>query len=90
VDRAWMAAAEQSALSVTTDTMKQFFKSIVELSTDLREARVNVYSVGIGQFHVQFAGGGAIRIAIRSPPVEGPRRSLRPPTIPIRSTTFPI
>jgi VWFA-related protein len=43
---------------VTTDTMKQFFKSIVELSTDLREARVNVYSVGIGQFHVQFAGGG--------------------------------
>jgi VWFA-related protein len=41
----------------TTDTMKQFLKMIIDFSTSLREARVNVYSVGIGELKVQFAGG---------------------------------
>ncbi len=39
----------------TNDTLKHFFKSIVEFSANLRESRINVYSVGIGQFHVQSA-----------------------------------
>lgn len=43
----------------TNDSLKQYFKSIVEFSTGLREARVNVYSVGIGSFHVQTALGGS-------------------------------
>jgi len=42
----------------SNDTLKQYFKSIVEFSASLREARVNVYSVGIGSFHVQSARGG--------------------------------
>jgi hypothetical protein len=40
----------------TLDTFKRNFKSIVEFSTMLREARINVYSVGVGQYHVMAAG----------------------------------
>jgi VWFA-related protein len=39
----------------TLYTLKQNFKSIIEFSTMLREARVNVYSVGVGEYHVTAA-----------------------------------
>jgi VWFA-related protein len=39
----------------TDDTFKENFKSVVKFSTMLREARVNVYSVGVGEYHVMAA-----------------------------------
>jgi VWFA-related protein len=43
----------------SNNDLKQYFKSIVDFSTGLREARINVYSVGVGSFHVQSARGGS-------------------------------
>jgi VWFA-related protein len=43
----WIGYGWPTLSEPTNDAMKQYFKSIVEYSTSLREARINVYSVGI-------------------------------------------